>query len=92
METRLGKPWIPVYLSREMAKEVKKLGLPERLNVHGLRKLAATRLANAGCSTHEIAAITGHKTLGMIAHYTASADQERMAKTAVARLKTVSAN
>jgi integrase len=92
LETRFGKPWIPVYLSREMAKEVKKLGLPERLNVHGLRKLAATRLANAGCSTHEIAAITGHKTLGMIAHYTASADQERMAKTAVSRLKTVGKN
>jgi integrase len=92
LETGRGKPWIPVYLSREMARKVLSLGLPAGLNIHGLRKLAATRLANAGCSTHEIAAITGHKTLGMIAHYTASADQERMAKAAVSRLKTVSAN
>jgi integrase len=92
LETSQGRPWIPINLSRDMPKKLQKLGLPDGLNVHGLRKLAATRLANAGCSIHEIAAITGHKTLGMIAHYTASADQERMAKSAVARLKTVSKN
>jgi hypothetical protein len=34
-----------------------RIGLPGELNVHGLRKLAAASLADAGCSTHEIAAI-----------------------------------
>lgn len=92
LETGAGRRWIPSYLSNEMRAALMEIGLPAGLNVHGLRKLAATRLANAGCSTHEIAAITGHRTLGMVAHYTASASQERMAKSAVSRLKTVIAN
>ena len=28
---------------------------------HGLRKAALTRLADAGCTVHELAAISGHK-------------------------------
>jgi integrase len=92
LETARGLPWIPSYLSRHVGLEVARAGLPEGLNLHGLRKLAATRLANAGCSAHEIAAITGHRSLSMVAHYTASADQERMAKSAVLRLQTGSKN
>lgn len=45
-------------------------------------------LAEAGCSAMEIAAITGHKTLGMISFYTKGADQERMATAAIVRLQT----
>lgn len=56
------------------------------LSAHGLRKSAARRLAEAGCSTKQIAAITGHKTLGEVERYTASADQERMAREAISRL------
>jgi len=51
--------------------------------IHGLRKNAAVELANAGCTPHEIAAITGHKTLGMVAHYTKRRDQRVAAKSAV---------
>ena len=36
------------------------------MNVHGLRKLAAVKLAEAGWTTHEIAAVTGHHTLAMV--------------------------
>jgi integrase len=36
---------------------------------HGLRKNAAAALAEAGCTDREIAAITGHKSLQMVAHY-----------------------
>ena len=54
-------------------------GLPD-CTAHGLRKAAATRLANAGCSVNEIAAITGHKSLREIAHYTSAADQARLAQ------------
>jgi integrase len=78
--------WQPAHLSREMKRALAEIGLPARLNVHGLRKAAARRLAEAGCSALEIAAITGHRTLGMVAHYTRSADQERMAGAAVSRL------
>lgn len=82
-----GLAWAGEHLSHEMAKGLAKLGLPDRLNVHGLRKAAARRLAEAGCSAHEIAAITGHRSLSMVQHYTDSADQERLAGAAVARLQ-----
>jgi len=62
--------------------------IPKGFNVHGLRKLAATLLAEAGCSTHEIAAITGHKTLKMVEHYTRSVDQRRMAEDAILKVET----
>lgn len=55
-------------------------------SAHGLRKAAARRLAEAGCTTKQIAAITGHKTLSEVERYTASADQERMAREAISRL------
>jgi integrase len=49
------------------------------LSAHGLRKAACRRLAEAGCSTSVIAAISGHKTLSEVQRYTASADQARLA-------------
>jgi integrase len=81
-----GKAWSAQDLSHALPPALQAIGLVRRLNIHGLRKLAATRLAEAGCSAHEIAAITGHKTLSMVQHYTLSADQERMASAAVIRL------
>ena len=63
-------------------------GLPERCKAHGLRKAAARRLAEAGCSVNEIAAITGHKTLAEVERYTRAADQERLARQAIQRQST----
>ena len=83
-----GMPWKPQVLSQTLPVRLRRLGLPEDLNVHGLRKLAAANLADAGCSTHEIAAITGHRSLAMINLYTRSADQERLAGAAILRLQT----
>jgi integrase len=51
--------------------------------IHGLRKNAAIELDNAGCSTQEIAAITGHRTLGMVAHYSKKRDQRLHARSAM---------
>lgn len=62
--------------------------LPKGFSIHGLRKLAATLLAEAGCSTHEIASITGHKSLKMVEHYTRSFDQRRLAEDAILKLET----
>jgi integrase len=56
---------------------------------HGLRKAAAARLAEAGCSTLEIGAITGHKTLGMIELYTREADQKQRARSAIRKLEII---
>lgn len=81
-----GRPWKPELLSYHMPTALAKIGLSEDLNVHGLRKLAAANLAEAGCSTREIGAVTGHATLSMIDLYTRSADQERLAGAAILRL------
>jgi len=45
------------------------------------------RLAEAGCSANEIAAISGHKTLREVQRYTDAVDQERMARVAIRRLE-----
>lgn len=81
-----GRPWKPVDLSKRLPLALLRIGLSNELNVHGLRKLAAAQLADAGCSVHEIAAITGHRSLSMVQLYTRSADQERLASAAIVRL------
>ncbi len=44
------------------------------------------RLAEAQLTTHELMAISGHKTLAMVQHYTVEADAQRLAKTGMAKL------
>ena len=51
-----------------------------------LRKAAARRLAEAGCTEHEIAAITAHASLREIARYTKAADQQRLARAAMEKV------
>jgi len=52
------------------------------VSAHGLRKAAARHLAEAGCTAHEIMAITGHKTLAEVQWYAASASGETLADAA----------
>jgi integrase len=56
------------------------------LSPHGLRKAACRRLAEAGCSANEIAALSGHKSLNEVARYTRAADQARMVRSAMTRM------
>lgn len=58
-----------------------------RASFHGLRKAAATRLANAGCTVDQVKAITGHRSLTEVARYTRAADQYRLARQAIEKLK-----
>lgn len=64
---------------REMCKDAE---LPH-CSAHGLRKAMARRLAEAGCSEHEIAAITGHRSLQEVRRYTAAASQVVLAQRAI---------
>jgi len=70
--------------------------LPQRCVTYGLRKAAARLLAEAGCTTHEIMAITGHKTLAEVERYTRAAAQKKLAASAMglmpARLNTAFPN
>jgi integrase len=58
-------------------------GLPPECSFHGLRKAALTRLADAGKTLHQIAAVSGHKTLTEVGRYTRAADQRRLAREAL---------
>ncbi|WEQ51165.1 tyrosine-type recombinase/integrase [Komagataeibacter oboediens] len=86
LTTSRGLPCRPDTLSGGLYEAAEEGKIPKGFNIHGLRKMAATLLAEAGCSTHEIASITGHKSLAMVQHYTASANQERLAKEAMSRI------
>lgn len=81
-----GKPWKPGYLTQWLPDQLKRIGLPP-LGLHGLRRLTAIRLAEAGCTPHEIAAITGHRTLQMVQEYTKGVRQRNLADVAVLRLE-----
>ena len=83
--TKTGRPWRLSHLRHEVAKTVAVCGF-EAYSLHGLRKNAARNLAEAGASPHEIAAVTGHRTLKMVELYTKEARQKRLAKAAIAKL------
>lgn len=54
---------------------------------HGLRKAATVRLAEAGCTPHEIASITGHATLKEVVRYTNTVDRKRLARAAMDKVE-----
>ena len=51
--------------------------------LHGLRKTAARKLADAGCTEEEIKAITGHVTTQMVSKYTKTAEKKKRASAAI---------
>lgn len=84
--TEYGKPFSGPGFTNWIRKRAKAAGLPPRSSPHGLRKAGARLLAEAQCSASEIASVTGHRTLKEVERYTKSADQERLAKNAMAKL------
>jgi integrase len=56
------------------------------VSAHSFHKATARRLAEIGCTAHQIAAITGHASIAEVQRYTKAADRKRMAKEAMAKL------
>jgi integrase len=83
--TAFDKPFTAAGFGAWFRKRCDEAGLSEDCSFHGLRKAACRRLAEAGCSANEIAAISGHASLREVERYTKAADQERMARNAMAR-------
>jgi integrase len=54
-----GRPWGSNAFRKAWSSAARKAGIID-LTFHDLRGTAVTRLAEAGCTAHEIAAITGH--------------------------------
>lgn len=87
INTEYGKPYTVDGFSDWMRDAITAAGLPLECQPHGLRKAAGRRLAEAGCTAHEIMAVLGHKTLAEAERYTRDADQSRLASGAIARLE-----
>lgn len=85
----LGRPWPTHSFAVTISGAIKAHPHLSGLVFHGLRKAAAVRLAEAGCSTREIASITGHETLAMVELYTRAVEQKRMARAAIRKLELV---
>jgi integrase len=87
LTTASGRPFSPAGFTNWFRQVCNEAGL-RGFSAHGLRKASMTRLAEAGCSVHEIAAFSGHRTLSGIAHYTRSVEQAALAREAMAKART----
>jgi integrase len=86
VSTVTGRAYSSTYLGASFAEAIRKAALPNECVLHGLRKAAARRLAEAGATSHQIMAITGHKSLAMVEHYTKEADQRTNARQAMGKV------
>jgi integrase len=86
LTTQTGKPFSAAGFGNWFRDCCNAAGLAH-CSAHGLRKAAARRLAEAGCTMHEIAAITGHASLSEIQRYTKAVDQKRLALSAMKKAK-----
>lgn len=85
--TAEGQPFTPAGFGNWFADRIREAGLTKGLSAHGLRKACARRLAEAGCTAHEIASVTGHRSLREIERYTRAADQIRLSDAAIGSLR-----
>jgi integrase len=87
VNTEYGKPFTVDGFSQWLRNAITAAGLPLDCQPHGLRKAAGRRLAEAGCTAHEIMAVLGHKTLAEAERYTREADQVQLAFEAMTKLE-----
>lgn len=81
-----GRPIAAASLTRLIKRAVAAAGLPSHCKSHGLRKAILRRLAEHGATAKQIAAVSGHKTLGEVERYTRAADQATLSKAALGLL------
>jgi integrase len=84
LTTKTGQPWRLDHLRHQISKQCAGFGFPG-YSLHGLRVCAAKKLAEAGCSPHEVGAVLGHKTLQMVEHYARDAEHLRLARSAFSK-------
>ena len=83
--TSFGKPYSSNGFGNSMREWCDAAGCSD-VSSHGLRKACARRLAEIGCTTHEIASITGQASLSEAERYTRAANRNRLAQSAMTKL------
>lgn len=86
--TEAGDPFSVAGFGNKFRDWREAAGLPRHCVPHGLRKACCRRLAEGGCTIHEIMAISGHVTLAEVQRYTKAADQVRSAQAAMLKTGT----
>ncbi|WP_426036439.1 tyrosine-type recombinase/integrase [Brevundimonas sp. DC300-4] len=86
LRTLYGKPFSVAGFGTWFGITCDQAGLKGK-SAHGLRKSAGRRLAEAGCTEKQIAAVLGHTSLGEVARYTAEANQVGLADDAMDTLE-----
>lgn len=86
LHTGKDAPFTPAGFGNWFREQCDRAGLGF-VSAHGLRKAKARQLAEAGCTVHEIMAITGHKTMSEVERYTKAASVEKLADSAEAKRK-----
>ncbi len=81
-----GRPLTKESFGNEFREACRAAGVPG--SAHGVRKIAATRAANAGATEAELMAIFGWTDPKMAAHYTRTANRRRLAAQAMDKLAT----
>lgn len=84
--TAQGRPFTPPGFTNWFRDMVREAGLPDGLSPHGLRKATCRRLAEAGCTPHQIMAISGHRSLAEVTRYTVAAGRKDLAAQAMLAL------
>ena len=85
LQTSFGAPFTRKGFGNKFRQWCDEAGLPH-CSAHGLRKSAARRFAEAGCSNQQIKSWTGHTTDSEVARYTAAASQEALSDAAATML------
>ena len=86
LRTGAGEAFTAPGFTNWFRDQVDAAGLPKKTSAHGLRKAAARRLAEAGCTAHEIMAITGHASLKELERYTRTVSQAKTAEAAMGKI------
>jgi site-specific recombinase XerD len=81
-----GRPFAKQSFGRWFRQCCDEAGLPKSCVPHGLRKAGCRIMAESNCTPHEIAAVSGHRTLKEVERYTAAADRKRLAERAQAKV------
>ncbi|MFY9834569.1 MAG: tyrosine-type recombinase/integrase, partial [Methylocystis sp.] len=86
ISTGNGKAFTAAGLGNAFREWMRQAALPEKLSLHGLRKATGRRLAEAGCTPHQIMAILGHKSLSEAERYTKAFARKQASREATAKV------
>ena len=92
LETTRGKPWVKESYGKEFHDWTVEAGVVEAgeaKNSHGIRKLCATRVAEAGATDLEMMAFFGWNDPKMARVYTMAASKKKLAAQAAAKVGAV---